>query len=114
MTVPPILSSSASADRATFELSIPSDFEAFRGHFPDMPVLPGVTQIDWAAQLAARTWELPPVARDFQVKFRNIIHPDATLTLALRLDRAKARVYFEYRIGERIMSSGRIALEPKA
>jgi len=108
MSLPAILNSSTAGDEATYELSLPGDFEAFRGHFPSRPILPGVTQIDWVAQLAARQWTLPPIARDFQVKFRNVISPGTRLTLALRLDRPKGRIHFEYRVGEQIMSSGRI------
>jgi 3-hydroxymyristoyl/3-hydroxydecanoyl-(acyl carrier protein) dehydratase len=114
MNLPSILSSRAEGDRAIFELSIPGDLEAFRGHFPDRPILPGVVQIDWAVRLAPQEWSLPAVARDFQVKFRNVISPGATLTLELRFDRAKRRLYFEYRAGALPMSSGRIALETAA
>jgi len=111
MSLPSILSSRAESDRATFELSVPGDLEAFRGHFPGRPILPGVVQIDWAVRLASHEWSLPTVARDFQVKFRNVISPGTTLSLELRLDRAKHRLYFEYRVGALTMSSGRIALE---
>jgi 3-hydroxymyristoyl/3-hydroxydecanoyl-(acyl carrier protein) dehydratase len=114
MNLPPILSAHVSGDDATFELSLPEQSDAFRGHFPGRPILPGVAQIDWVTQLAARYWALAPIASDFQVKFRSIIGPGMKLTLALRLDRPKRRLHFEYRCEGTIMSSGRIALEPSA
>lgn len=112
MSLPTILSTHESVDAVTYKLSVPGDLDVFRGHFPGRPILPGVVQVDWAARLAARRWTVPSVARDFQVKFRNVISPGAKVTLALRLDRPKGRVHFEYRVGEQIMSSGRIVVEP--
>jgi len=113
MTLPKVLTSRFGDDLATFELSIPDDLEEFSGHFPGAPILPGVVQIDWVMRFASQHLiGIEPVARDFQVKFRNPIQPNSILTLDLKIDRAKARLYFEYRSGERTMSSGRIALEP--
>ncbi|MGE5540450.1 MAG: acyl-CoA synthetase [Gemmatimonas sp.] len=115
MDLPPILVSHVSAADALHELSLPADHPVFRGHFPGRPVLPGVAQIDWAVRLAARAWGLPEVARDFQVKFRNVIPPGVPVALALRYDRTKRQLHFEYRSDDRVMSSGRIAVEePRA
>ena len=112
--LPIVLSCNVAADEAVYRLAVPEDLPAFQGHFPGRPILPGVVQIDWVAQLAAKSWGLPSVARVFQVKFRNIISPGNALTLTLRFDRARGRVHFEYTSDESIMSAGRIALEPLA
>lgn len=112
MSLPKVLSSQIEDDRATFELSIPGDLEEFAGHFPGSPILPGVVQIDWAMKFAGEHLiAADTVARDFQVKFRNPIQPNDLLTLEVRIEREKARLYFEYRSAERTMSSGRIVLE---
>lgn len=113
MTVPPFNDIRCSGDRASCTLILGPDHDAFSGHFPEMPVLPGVIQIDWAMQLAARCFALrEPVARAFQVKFMGIIQPGADLHLTLALDRTARRLSFEYRKDERVMSSGRVMIEP--
>jgi 3-hydroxymyristoyl/3-hydroxydecanoyl-(acyl carrier protein) dehydratase len=98
--------------RAVIRLAVPQDAEVFRGHFPDMPVLPGVVQIDWVMRLASRCFQLSkPVADDFQVKFSRIIGPGVALVLTLELDPVRHRLNFEYRVNDQIMSSGRVKLE---
>src|SRR5271168_740751 len=114
MNLPPIQKVDASPDQVTFTIGVPADLEAFRGHFPDHPVLPGVVQIDWVMRLAALHLNIDGLAaRDFQVKFRNIIRPGVLLTLSLQIDRSKNRLSFIYQSGEQVMSSGQIKLGAK-
>lgn len=95
-----------------FDLAVSEDLDVFRGHFPELPVLPGVAQVDWALRLAksrgliGRDAEL----RDFQVKFRNVIRPPLILTLTLRWDASKQRIQFDYHRGAVAMSSGRLII----
>jgi 3-hydroxymyristoyl/3-hydroxydecanoyl-(acyl carrier protein) dehydratase len=112
MRLPHVIESHVAPDEAVYTLTIPPDSDVFEGHFPGKPILPGVAQVDWATQFAAQSWGVPAVARNFQVKFRNIISPGATITLTLRYDRAKLRVHFEYRSAEHVKSLGRIDVEP--
>jgi 3-hydroxymyristoyl/3-hydroxydecanoyl-(acyl carrier protein) dehydratase len=113
MNLPAILAERKSADGVVFDLAVSDDLDVFRGHFPELPVLPGVAQVDWALRLAksrgliGRDAEL----RDFQVKFRNVIRPPLTLTLTLRWDADKQRIQFDYRSGTALMSSGRLIIQ---
>lgn len=112
MTVSPVISLHGDDRRAEAQLSFPSDSDVFRGHFPSMPVLPGVVQIDWVMRLAEQCFHIArPTPADFQVKFSRIITPDVVLTLTLEIDAAHQRLTFEYRAGEQIMSSGRVKIE---
>lgn len=100
---------------AIARLALPRDAAVFHGHFPTMPVLPGVVQIDWAMRLACRCFGLTqPVADDFQVKFSRVIEPDMKLVLSLALDPIQHRLSFEYRVDDQVMSSGRIKLASPA
>lgn len=113
MTPPDIASvRRPAADAVVIGLRLPAGAAAFAGHFPGYPILPGVLQIDWALRLANDHLGLiQPAARDFQIKFRQAILPGADVSLRLVLDRARRRLDLEYRVGEEIASTGRIALE---
>lgn len=113
MNLPPILAERRSADGVALDLAVTEDLDVFRGHFPGLPVLPGVVQVDWALRLAKSQQLVDSGAelRDFQVKFRNVIRPPLTLTLTLRWDAARRRIQFDYRSGTVAMSSGRLTLE---
>lgn len=78
------------------------------GHFPDLPIVPGVALVDWAARLAARHLHCGDgVARSLQVKFRRLIQPGKMVTLALEHQPATQRLVFTYRDGNDILASGR-------
>jgi len=116
MSLPPILAKRSAGNTILLDLSVPAELDVFRGHFPAMPVLPGVVQIDWALRLARAQGLIGGEAemRDFQVKFRNIIRPLAPLTLTLRFDGAKRRLLFDYHSAGALMSSGYLNFQAAA
>ncbi len=94
------------------DLMITDDLPVLAGHFPTMPVVPGVAQLDWAMALAAQHLGLAiRSAQQFQVKFSNLLRPDTLVTLQLRHRTEARRLHFEYRAGDTIFSSGSIALD---
>ncbi len=100
------------SDGVELDFTIPATLLYLEGHFPGFPVLPGVAQIDWAARLADRHLETGiGAARRFRVKFSSVIPPGTDLTLALRRSKDGRRLTFEYRAGERVMSSGSFELD---
>jgi 3-hydroxymyristoyl/3-hydroxydecanoyl-(acyl carrier protein) dehydratase len=79
-----------------------------QGHFPQAPLLPGVTQLDWAIQLAADHWHTPRSVRKIEVlKFNDMILPKADVTLSLEWKRDNC-VIFRYRHNDQAYSSGRL------
>ena len=99
-------------NRWEFDLLLSPDHPAFKGHFPGVPVLPGVVQLDWAVRLADAHLGIDlGAAQNFQVKYQKVIQPTPRgATLALTWDRPRAALHFVYTVAGATASSGRITL----
>lgn len=107
--LPEILAETVSADRAEIALFVAPGLFWFQGHFPGMPILPGVVQVDWALALARRCLALPiETAANLRVKFVAPIVPGDRLVLTLAVE--KGRFSFEYRRDGKPCSSGQVPL----
>jgi 3-hydroxymyristoyl/3-hydroxydecanoyl-(acyl carrier protein) dehydratase len=104
--LPEILAERTSQGRADLELRVPEDLACFAGHFPGLPILPGVVQIDWAVRLARPRLGLGGEFIGMEnLKFLSIVRPGALLTLALELA-SPGRLAFLYAHGNARRSSG--------
>jgi 3-hydroxymyristoyl/3-hydroxydecanoyl-(acyl carrier protein) dehydratase len=108
---PEVLARRQTADGIELDLRISADLAPFAGHFPGLPVTPGVCLIDWVFRLAARHMGFPDDgAPRLQIKFRRVLQPDCDVTLALhRL--SERRIRFEYRRLDTVYSSGTVLSE---
>ncbi len=107
--LPRVLAVGQTGDRLSLQLSIPEDLVYFQGHFPGLPILPGVVQIHWAAELFLAHRELPlEFQRMEAVKFRHLLLPGMAVELQLDFDANKSRLVFEYRADRQQYSCGRI------
>lgn len=87
------------------------DLVQLDGHFPGVPIIPGVAQIDWVIKLAERHLGLPLVsAQNYQVKFHRLTLPGTTVKLTLTHDEERQRLSFSYRHGDNVLTSGIIRL----
>ncbi len=82
----------------------------FDGHFPNLPILPGVKQFDLAVRHCSHWYALTQFRGIEKLKFSEPIVPDDTVTLTLQHLRA-GQVQFAYTIGEQSLSSGLIIFE---
>ena len=106
------LSVERTADGWRLELEIAPDLAFFSGHFPRVPVVPGVVQVGWAQRLARRHLELPAAFAGLEVlKFQQLLRPGDRTTLTFHFDASRCKLHFAFRRGEAACSSGRILLQ---
>ena len=102
-----VLAEARVGDMLHYVLRVPPTLVHFAGHFPGLPILPGVVQVDWAVRLAAGHWpRVREVASVDRLKFTAPVLPGAVLELTLAYDVARRRVQFAYRLDGRECASG--------
>ncbi|MBU2707248.1 hypothetical protein KCM76_14730 [Zooshikella marina] len=90
------------------KINIKPDNLFFEGHFPNMPILPGVAQVHWVMLFAKEYLSVTfNVHRIEAIKFQRIIQPNSQLTLQL-IDNKCGKLSFSYRAGDVVYGSGRI------
>lgn len=109
ITQPEIISLRREADTVRLTLRIPEALVYFRGHFEQVPLLPGVVQVDWAIRLGRQHFNMPPNFKKLSaLKFMHVISPGAQLTLVLTWQADASELSFRYEAAELLYSSGRI------
>ncbi|GAA0545864.1 MULTISPECIES: hypothetical protein [Rheinheimera] len=95
-------------NKVELQLDIRADIAYFEGHFPNAPVLAGVTQLHWVVQYCKQYFpQLAAVSSVEVLKFQLMIRPNDSLTLLLERT-ADATVLFSYsREGSKV-ASGRL------
>ncbi|MDR3159097.1 MAG: AMP-binding protein [Zoogloeaceae bacterium] len=100
--------------RVRLQLRCMPDLVWFEGHFPNLPVLPGVVQIDWAAHFAHLHFGLDPksdpITRMTGLKFQRLIRPNDTPCLDLIWRPGKREIEFAYALDETSCSRGTLIL----
>lgn len=106
---PEILANETLADGVLLILRIPENLSYFIGHFEQIPIVPGVVQIQWAAHYAQRFLGLDKVFSHMEaVKFKELLLPGQPLQLSLHYDPEAGKLTFRYQSEAAEYSSGRI------
>jgi len=107
-----ILSTKTIDDEYHIDLNIPQNLVYFDGHFDQVPILPGVVQLQWAEKHARNLFGLSGDFKRLEVlKFKKIATPGMTLTLTLKYDQQSQKIDFKYTSSIGQHASGRIVLE---
>ncbi|MDO4693255.1 MAG: AMP-binding protein [Eikenella sp.] len=109
-----LLHSDEAAGEYRFGGRVPLDLVYFGGHFAAFPLVPGVVEVQWAMDLAARfDWGRSAVTHIENLKYQQFVRPHDEIVLQLRRDAAKRKIHFSLHQGERACASGRVALAPE-
>jgi acyl-coenzyme A synthetase/AMP-(fatty) acid ligase/3-hydroxymyristoyl/3-hydroxydecanoyl-(acyl carrier protein) dehydratase len=112
---PPVCLLTRSEREATLRIDIEADSPFFDGHFPQSPILPGVTQIEWAIVFGRELFPLPPVfLRMDSIKFQQVIQPGSVVSLALEFSPERGSLSFKFTSDAGTHAGGRISFGEKA
>lgn len=105
--LPVILERYQDAAGSVLRLKVEASNPWFEGHFPRLPILPGVVQIGWAEHYACALHGFTPhLAALEHVKFKRPILPGAELDLVLKPDAVAGKLRYEYRDADTSYSAG--------
>lgn len=106
---PEILGEKMEVEGIILALRIPEDLAYFAGHFDEVSVVPGVTQIQWAIHYARQYLGLKRIFSHMEVvKFKELLLPGQCLDLSLSYQETGCKLSFCYRSKTTEYSSGRI------
>jgi len=106
--LPPLGVATRAAHEMVLTLSLRDCMQSFDGHFPELAILPGVTQVDWALRLAQRYFPIEGHFSGFrQLRFQRILCPDDEVSLTLRFFPVEKEVRFAYASAQGVHSQGR-------
>lgn len=113
--MPIILSKTFDGERAEYHLRVPENLLWFKGHFPELSILPGVVQVDWVMHfiqdLKIELAVIDNFSRIDQLKFKRLILPAKELNLRLEISQDLQRVKFRYFDEDGVFSMGSIVLK---
>jgi len=98
------------------EFSIPATSPYYNGHFPDLPILPGVAQVDLVVHFASEHFGISiGISKINRIKFINIIRPENPFVLFIEADKIEAdkkNIAFKFSSpgGETVYSSGTMTI----
>ncbi len=96
-------------NQAELQVRIQERLVYFNGHFPQQPVLPGVTQLAWVETYGRLLFGIElPFLRMEVIKFKNIIRPGDKVSIHLHWKTETGKLYFELNSATDSHSSGRM------
>ena len=109
VTYPYVIDFNINGDNADLDLIFPKNSNFFEGHFPQMPILPGVVQLFFAKEFIKDVFHFDFVPQKVKkVKFSSIIKPD--MKVRLTLCKTDKSVEYKFTKDEVIFSSGTFVL----
>lgn len=106
---PEILAHEMLDDGVMLTLRIPTNLTYFKGHFEQIPIVPGVVQIQWVVHFAKAYLGLHKVFSHMEaIKFKELLLAGQPLRLSLRYHPVTGKLTFRFYSETVEYSSGRI------
>lgn len=101
--------------KADLEIVLDPELAVFDGHFPQIAILPGVAQLDWAVRWGREAFAMPPrFIRMENLKFQRVLRPGTRVRLHLEWQPAKSALVFRYQSEHGAHASGRVIFGEEA
>lgn len=113
-TVATIVEQEATASTLVLTVIFPRSYLYFQGHFPQIPLLPAVAQIDYVMAWVNRQFGLAITMSEMpRVKFMRPIRPDIMILVTISLNREKSSIDFSFTDKDQTIkySSGKIKVD---
>ena len=109
MHLPTILAEKKIENSLTLSLFVPKELAYFEGHFPDVPVLPGVVQLHWVMSYIKEYFGITDeYQRVDALKYQHVIFADYHVELNIVWKADKKQIVFQYTSPKGNHSSGRV------
>ncbi|MEX1200728.1 MAG: AMP-binding protein [Methylophaga sp.] len=109
---PEVLSMKHQNDEITLDCRLPEQLIYFDGHFAQQPILPGVVQVHWAAFYGRKYFPVQGKFKQLEaLKFQLLLLPAQRVSISLRYDAEKQKLFFSYQSEAGTHSNGRICYE---
>lgn len=106
-----MLDNQGATDEIKAHIRVPPESPWFDGHFPEMPLLPGVAQLGMAHDLLISTLGARrPVTQISRVRFKQMIRPDQPLVLTVKIGADTTSHSFRITGEDGLICSGQITL----
>lgn len=101
--------------KADLEIVLDPELAVFDGHFPQIAILPGVAQLDWAVRWGREAFAMPPrFIRMENLKFQRVLRPGTRVRLHLEWQPGKSALVFRYQSEHGAHASGRVIFGEEA
>jgi 3-hydroxymyristoyl/3-hydroxydecanoyl-(acyl carrier protein) dehydratase len=108
-TDPVIKTSHVSEHTAMFTLDVPANLAYCEGHFPEVPIVPGVVQLKWVVELGSQYLDTSVAFTGIEaLKFHALLMPHDRVDLRITWHETTRKLEFCYERDGKVLASGRM------